>query len=499
MDTTTGRPAPVWGGRPERGLRLLGAALVLGVAGNLLLRSHLWGVNVPLWFAALVGLYLFGRFGERVAWGRGVPALLATAVLFAGALAWRDSELLGLANLSAAVVCLVCSTLRSRRGGFWIGGLSDIAGAGWRAGGRLLQGLWLPLALGIPWQAWWRGRDQTLLRQTLRGSGLAIGLLLVFGTLLAGADPIFGRLVQVWDPTEAITSILVVAAAAWFGGSLLWHMASPLPAGQDGETAAPWRWGRISAWEAVAALTLVNLLFLVFIAVQVRYLFGGAQVVLESPFHISFAEYARRGFFELVAVAALVLVVLLWAEGAAQRTTRTQRVALWVASGTQVVLTQVIAGSAVQRMRIYQEAMGLSELRVYTMAFMVWTVVLLLWFCATVLRQRRDWFAMGAFVSGLATIALLNAINPDALIARANIGRPRFDVRYHTRLSGDAVPELIRGLDQLAPGDRASVAAALLKRWTRADRDWRSWNLGRAEAEAAVAGRLAELNAVAKR
>ena len=44
--------------------------------------------------------------------------------------------------------------------------------------------------------------------------------------------------------------------------------------------------------------------------VQFRYLFGGAALVQVSE-TLTYAEYARRGFFELVAVAALLLPIML--------------------------------------------------------------------------------------------------------------------------------------------------------------------------------------------
>jgi hypothetical protein len=69
------------------------------------------------------------------------------------------------------------------------------------------------------------------------------------------------------------------------------------------------------------ALWILNLLFLGFMAVQLRYLFGGADLV-EVTAGLGYAEYARRGFFELVATAALVVPILLVADWAAAPDTR---------------------------------------------------------------------------------------------------------------------------------------------------------------------------------
>ena len=66
----------------------------------------------------------------------------------------------------------------------------------------------------------------------------------------------------------------------------------------------------LGAIEISIVLGLINLLFLSFVIVQIPYLFGGMDLVQTTP-DFKLAEYARRGFGELVIVAALVLPILL--------------------------------------------------------------------------------------------------------------------------------------------------------------------------------------------
>jgi len=66
----------------------------------------------------------------------------------------------------------------------------------------------------------------------------------------------------------------------------------------------------------------------------------------------------------------------------------------WLA-GLQVILLFVIMASALQRMRLYQNEFGLTELRLYTTAFMGWLAVVFAWFMVTVLPGRRERFAFG--------------------------------------------------------------------------------------------------------
>ncbi len=180
----------------------------------------------------------------------------------------------------------------------------------------------------------------------------------------------------------------------------------------------------LGAIETGVMLGLLDLLFLAFVAVQVRYFFGGSALV-QATTGLTYAEYARSGFFELVAVAALVLPFLLFVHWLLRPDdARGQRAFRWLA-GAQIALLFVIMASAFERMRLYQAEYGLSEQRLYPTAFMGWLAVVFVWFCLTVLRGHRERFAFGAMVAGFLLIATLHVVNPDALIARTNMARAR--------------------------------------------------------------------------
>lgn len=245
----------------------------------------------------------------------------------------------------------------------------------------------------------------------------------------------------------------------------------------------PWSLGII---EVSTVLGLMNLLFLCFVAVQVRYLFGGASLILNSP-GMTYAEYARRGFFELVTVAALVLPLLLLAHWFLRRDNPAHERVFHLLAGAQIALLFVIMASAFARMRLYQSEYGMTELRLYTTAFMGWLAAVFAWFGVTVLRGRREHFACGALVAAFVVTGLLHLLNPDAFIVRANAalaGTGRgFDAGYAASLSADAVPALVGAIPRLSPHDRGVIAEALLSRWdSTGNHDWRTWNWSRAEA-----------------
>ena len=109
--------------------------------------------------------------------------------------------------------------------------------------------------------------------------------------------------------------------------------------------------------ETVIILGLVDLLFLSFVIVQVPYLFGGMELVQNTP-DFKLADYARRGFGELVAVAALVLPMLLVSHWLLRRETKRLEGIFRILAGVQIALLFVIMASAVQRLVLLTGELG---------------------------------------------------------------------------------------------------------------------------------------------
>jgi len=247
------------------------------------------------------------------------------------------------------------------------------------------------------------------------------------------------------------------------------------------------------------ALGLLDFLFLMFVVVQLRYFFGGASVVVATE-GLTYASYAREGFFQLVAASALVLPILLGADHLVRGGTSTQLRIFRQLSGLLLALLAVVMASALGRMRLYVAEFGLSTDRLYATAFMVLLIGVFAWFAWTMMRGSRERFAFGALMQAFAVLAGLHVLNPSAFIVRHNLSRPTdshpFDARYATTLGADAVPALVEALPRLDSNDRCLVVTRLLDRWVdgeHARADWRTWNWSRSRARALLSPRAAEL------
>jgi hypothetical protein len=495
------------------------AAALLGITADPLLRNGPWGLGLLVWmlqFAAIV-VALVRRDGRPLS--RESTTWLGVAVLFAAGLSWRDADMLQFFDVLAmlsALVLLAMSIDAIPVPGLTSARVRDLIRAAFRTGVSVATGA-VPLLL----------RDAELhtaphksgggsVRRIGRALLIAAPIFLVFALLLSSADPVFGSLVTFphFRVDVALSHVIIAGFFAWVAAGWLRRSLLAQPDSADAPaTPLPLTLG---ATDVMFALGALNVLFAAFVVVQIGWLFGGEVLVLRTT-GLGYAEYARRGFFELMWVAGLLLPVLLGAHAlipaSDSRTLRLyRRLALPL-----VVLLGAILVSAGARMKLYVHYYGISTDRLYASAFMIWLAIVFVWLVFTVLRSRPRTFATGLVASGFAVLFTLNVLNPDALVARANLARADVvgtraagtDLKYVASLGGDAVPLLVSTLtapgavaESAASGERCAAAAILLHRWTgdrRAwmDHSWTQWNAARSRAMQAVDAHEAELRQLA--
>jgi hypothetical protein len=318
----------------------------------------------------------------------------------------------------------------------------------------------------------------------LRGLALAAGLLAVFGVLLASGDRVFADLLQravpdLGDLGPVPDKVLWFALAIAFAGGLA------AAAGSGSRLAAPTPPGHhLGALESAIALIALDALFAAFVVVQATALFGHDEHVLRTA-GLTYAEYARAGFGQLLVAAMLTLAVV----AAAVRWTRVETGAERLASRGLLVLlcalTVVVLVSALHRLGLYQDAFGFSRLRLAADAFTLWVGAMIVLVVASLLVSHARWLPRAcALVTGLAILTFALS-DPDRRVAERNVDRfhatGQIDAAYLGHLSADAVPALVR----LPAPLRDPLIAGHLAR-LRATDGWAGTNLARRRARAAL-------------
>ena len=485
---------------PAGSTRTLIAALELGVLGDYLMRADQPGLGLTLWCWALLIAALIVGARMNVAADRRRMLLLGAAAFFAAVPAWRANEAIVFFSGLAVITLLVLSSWTASVPSIRLAqtALGSYIRAAWTGFVHIVFGAMPLIAAEARARSELRGTYRRPVGAALRGLALSAPIVLVLGALLAKADPAYealvGNLLQ-WDAGTIISHLVLAGIFTWFAAA---YLCASLSWGHTG-TAAP-SVIRLGVIEGGVVLGVVNLLFLSFMLVQLQYLFGGTQHVLETA-GLTYAEYARRGFFELVTVTALTLPVLVGVTASVRPESAVERRVHRGLAAALVVLLLALVMSAAGRMRLYQHEYGWTMDRVHATVLMLWIGGCILWFAATVLRGQAQRFAFGAITGGLALLGGLAVTNAAALVVRANAARVAnghdFDGIHAMSLGYDGLPALLDVLPVIAPtldaNERCFISAELTRIRARPDgaSDWRAWNLSRDRARSAVVRREA--------
>ncbi|MFR9751497.1 DUF4153 domain-containing protein [Nocardia sp. 004] len=328
----------------------------------------------------------------------------------------------------------------------------------------------------------------------------AVAILVIFVPLLAGADAVFASLVQSltprFDAEAPVQWVFVFTAAALLTAGAMYLLAGPPRVAGETDSVAGLlvrrRWSRLEWGLPLGTLAAV---FVLFVATQLAALFGGNDYVQRTA-ELTYAEYARSGFWQLSAVSLLTLGVIAAVQTwAVQESTRDRR---WLRIGVAAVsvLTLMIVASALHRMWTYQQAYGFTVLRLLVEVFELWIGLVYLLVLAALVRLRRTWVPRAAVGAAAATLLGLALVNPERLIAERNIDRwlsgttvelgtgsstreikQDLDIDYLSTLSPDALPAVER-----LPEPQRGIIAAAIRAGLGDEGSWQSWNRSRSAA-----------------
>lgn len=421
---------------PSRTVGRPGTLVSLAVAGGVALDLGFRGgaANVLVSLGVLAAIAVALSRPEISHQGRLLVAAAAVPGLF---LAVWTSPWLATADLLAAVGLGMVGVAYSASGDVFDTTVRQAVVRAWRADRRGLAGL-APLARATP------RPSSGGVRQLGRTGGailLALPLLVALVALLASADVVFSRFVSLPNldigPVVGHVVVAGVLATVLVVGGLAVG-AEPIDREHRG-------W--FAATEVVVVLGLAAGVLALFVVSQVVALTGaGQRLVAEAG--LTPAEYARGGFFQLcwasvVVVAHLALVRWLAAPGVFGH-----RLVRWVAASVPVLALGLVVVS-LRRMALYDQAFGLTMLRLAVVAAAVW-IGLVLCFLAVRnlgLGPDRGWVPGVAVAAGLALLLGANLANPEAFVVRHNVARAatgaEVDTSYLSSLSDDAVPALV--------------------------------------------------------
>ena len=304
-------------------------------------------------------------------------------------------------------------------------------------------------------------------RSVLKGIVIAMPFLIIFCWLLSSADLVFqaylGKIFNFDFNFEIILRVLIILVFSYL---FLGIFSKITGSGQDSEstpeeiqgsgqrpepTAKPILENKsLNFIESSTVLILIELLFLSFIAIQFFYLFGGKDYVWGIEEYITYSQYAKKGFYELIATSIISFLLLYGLDKSSFRKNLKEKKIFKILSAILILEISVIIYSAWTRMAVYVDGYGLTFFRFLVFVFLLWIFSVFLIFLYKKIFQEKKEPVLLLMIFCLSIIFWtgINIINPDAFIARKNIERltqeKELDSFYLSRLSIDALPETMK-------------------------------------------------------
>ncbi len=466
--------------KPSPLIAVFSFAAFIAIAWDVLFYQHAPGISVVIYWAIVLGGYsLFDRFTHRFMSSREI-AIGASILVLASFFAIRASTFLHMLDAVAIAYLFFLFIVHSM-------------GMHVRAYRLFDYLLFLPFeALGGWLQRFDAFRDRESMprgywmsARVWLGIAGALVFVLVFVGLFASADAVFAKYVADlvnWEVVRKALGHAVVIVAVFVGwvpliAAAFWKRPTPREIQELGHIP-----GR--GVESSIVLVASNIVFALFLFVQFKFLFAGKGDF--AAFDLTYAQYARQGFFQLLLVA-LIVACMTWfvrrlSEGRLTIAVKTLQTVL-------VAQTFVVLASSWMRLALYEEGYGFTHMRLFSHYFLIVVAILLVILLMRLFNLVKDAPALHAilyvFVIGLVG---LNIINPDALIARQNLNRGTavvaVDRNYLLDLSDDAAPEIVPMLERdlsIVPTDVKDLLKQSIEIEERIHQTRRDYDSGRPE------------------
>ena len=319
----------------------------------------------------------------------------------------------------------------------------------------------------------------------LRGLALAVPMAFVLLGLLVSGDRFFASVVGIGEAGELVGRVL----GGCFGAFAFFVLVARHRIGPRHRTSQP---ALVGLSEAFILLSVLTGVLAVYVSSTVAAALAGREYVARRT-GLTYAEYARSGFFQLIAVVLVVVGVLMTLRPSTDHGATRGRTT--VLSLSAIALTLGVVGVSLSRLQTYRSVYGLTMLRFSTTVFAAWLgLVLVLVGLSFCLVRFRSLLVSTIVVSGAVVLVLVNIVNPEALVVRENIGRlgqnsavapDTFDGYYLTNdLGDDAIPTLVANLDRLSEHQQSPLLSRLCTQQPLGG-TW-SWNRSRMRARRAA-------------
>ena len=329
-------------------------------------------------------------------------------------------------------------------------------------------------------------------KKIVRALVITIPIVLIVVILLASADSIFSNLFSGLGEIlnqfignesfpETLARIIVAFMFFMYMAGFLHNIFESKPA-NDEQSLVNKKHKKIDNLTVYMMLTVLNIVYFIFCTIQIIYLFTKAGM----PNNISYAEYARQGFFQLMLVSFINFALLFWIHSREKQMSKF----IIILEILMEVFTQIIIISAFYRMFLYEQAFGYTYLRLFVYFILAAEFIFMISVIAYTTGKKINLLQSGLIIGTVLYIAI-NYMNVDAVIAKNNINRyftnteKEIDFYYLMSNTGtDAIPEIKKLLNTDDTKLKTRVEMYLWKKKIdlNSEESWMEFNISRQNA-----------------
>ncbi|MEK6264509.1 MAG: DUF4173 domain-containing protein [Clostridium sp.] len=426
----------------------IGIAFILGIIYDIFFTGKVAGVSIPIFYIMFMGFFLWS-VREKVSFKKSVGYItIIPTFLIAVNYCIHSNSILNFFNGIMLLLLTIVSTVLIRYDGIIWGSLNFIKKVLNRGSKAIFENAYKPYMfikgnIGVRNK---KGISSTK-KNILRGILISIPLLIIILVLLTSSDMVFKGYITNFSSIfenisigEIINRSVIIIIVFTIIFSYIWSFKYSCYEYENKKMSMK--------WEPVTMLTIIfmiNVVYLLFSIVQFSYLYGGGNNFLSHDF--TYSEYARKGFFELVAVTIINFTILISSMKFIKKDNKTVNTICNIFLTTLVAFTLNMLFSAHYKMSLYEQTYGFTYLRIFVHLFMLMLFILFIVALIGIWNRKMPLNKI-LMVIVLSMFVILNYINVDKIIAKENIDiyykTQKIDVQYLSNLSYDAIPEILK-------------------------------------------------------
>lgn len=301
----------------------------------------------------------------------------------------------------------------------------------------------MPLAVGSLFTV--KSENRKKVGMVFLGLGIAFPILCVIIPLLVSSDLAFKGFVKVITENVFLNffkGVFGFGLATFFLGYGFYLRKRELPAPKKSEFKG------FDNIILISSLSAISLCYLAYLFSQLAYFFSAFKGFLPENYDFTLSSYARRGFFEMCAIAGINFVIIFAAVLLSRKKNEKVNPVLKTICLFIGLFTILVIATALSKMFLYIGELGMTRLRITTTAFMIFLTVVFLALMFRMFVKKISVLKIGLVTAGI-VLVILGSVNVNTIVADYNYeayksgNLKEMDIETIYELGEEGVPYII--------------------------------------------------------